>query len=263
MRRIGPGTTTLITGASTGIGRAFAERIAADGGDLVLVARSSDALAALAGELAQRHGVRAVAVPHDLDAPGAAAALAERLTAEGLVVDALINNAGLGIHGDLTTQPLTAVTTQVTVNVTSLTELTAVLLPGMLERHRGAVINVASTAAFQPLPHMSVYGATKAYVLSFSRALWRETRGTGVDVLAICPGATATPFFATAGDDASFGPRRTPEGVVDSALRGLRRGRPTVIDGAANAISSRLAAILPERVAIAIAERAMRPARHA
>lgn len=108
----------------------------------------------------------------------------------------------------------------------------------MLERRRGAIINVASTAAFQPLPHMSVYGATKAYVLSFSRALWHETRGTGVDVVAICPGATATEFFATAGDDASVGPRRTPEGVADSALNGLRRGRPTVIDDSANALSS-------------------------
>lgn len=263
MRRIGPGTTTLITGASTGIGRAFAERIASDGGDVVLVARSADALAALADELGRRHGIRAVALPHDLDAPGAAAALAERLTEEGLTVDALINNAGLGIHGDLTTQPFASVHTQVTVNVVSLTELTALLLPGMLHRHRGAVINVASTAAFQPLPHMSVYGATKAYVLSFSRALWRETRGTGVDVVAICPGATATPFFATAGDDASFGPRRTPEGVVETALRGLRRGRPTVIDGAFNAISSRLAAVLPERLAIAVSERAMRPSRTA
>ncbi|MXS74587.1 oxidoreductase [Microbacterium sp. CSI-V] len=263
MRSIGRGTTTLVTGASSGIGRAFAERIAADGGDLVLVARSADALTALADDLAQTHGIRAVAIAHDLDALGAAAALAERLHAEGLRIDALINNAGLGIHGDLATQPLASITTQVTVNVTSLTELTALLLPGMLDRRRGAVVNVASTAAFQPLPHMSVYGATKAYVLSFSRALWRETRGTGVDVVAICPGATATPFFATAGDDASFGPRRTPDGVVDRALRGLRRGRPTVIDGAANAFSSRLAAVLPERVAIAVAERAMRPSRRA
>lgn len=259
MRTIGRGTTTLITGASTGIGRAFAQRIAADGGDLVLVARSADALTALADELASRHGIRAVALPHDLDAPGAAATLAERLRTDGLRIDALVNNAGLGIHGDLTAQPLPWITTQIAVNVTSLTELTALLLPGMLERRRGAVVNVASTAAFQPLPHMSVYGATKAYVLSFSRALWRETRGTGVDVVAICPGATATPFFATAGDAASVGPRRTPEGVVDSALRGLRRGRPTVIDGAANAISSRLAARLPERLVLRVAERAMRP----
>lgn len=263
MRAIGRGTTTLITGASSGIGKAFAERIAADGGDLVLVARSAGALDALADELARRHGIRALAIPHDLDVPGAAAALVAKLDEHDLQIDALVNNAGLGIHGDLTTQSPSSVSSQISVNVNSLTELTALLLPGMLERHRGAVVNVASTAAFQPLPHMSVYGATKAYVLSFSRALWRETRGTGVDVVAICPGATATPFFATAGDDASFGPRRTPEGVVDSALHGLRRGRPTVIDGAANAISSRLAAILPERAAIAIAERAMRPSRRA
>jgi short-subunit dehydrogenase len=262
MRNIGRGTTTLITGASSGIGRAFAERIAADGGDLVLVARRAEALTTLAGALADAHGIRAHAVAHDLDAPGAATTLAERLRADGLRIDALINNAGLGIHGDLTTQSFAAVTTQIAVNVTSLTELTALLLPGMLERRRGAVINVASTAAFQPLPHMSVYGATKAYVLSFSRALWRETRGTGVDVMAICPGATATSFFTIAGEDAAFGRLRTVDGVVDSALRGLRRGRPTVIDGAANAFSSRLAAVLPERMAIALAERAVRPSRN-
>lgn len=262
MRVIGRGTTTLITGASTGIGRAFAERIAADGGDLVLVARSGDALSTLAGELTARHGIRAIPLAHDLDATDAAERLAQRLHAEALQIDAVVNNAGLGIHGDLPTQALAQVTAQTTVNVTTLTALTAVLLPGMIERRRGAIVNVASTAAFQPLPHMAVYGATKAYVLSFSRALWRETRGTGVDVVAVCPGATATDFFATAGDDASVGPRRTPQGVVDSALSGLRRGRPTVIDGAANALSSRVAAVLPERLVLRIAERAMRPSTH-
>ena len=258
MRNIGRGTTALITGASSGIGRAFAHRIAADGADLVLVARSADTLTTLARELTDHYGIRAVAVAHDLDAPGAAGTLVERLHDEGHRIDALVNNAGLGIHGDLVSQSLPSVSTQIAVNVTSLTELTAHLLPGMLERRRGAIINVASTAAFQPVPHMSVYGATKAYVLSFSRALWRETRGTGVDVVAICPGATATAFFDIAGDDAAVGPRRTPEGVVDTALRGLRRGRPTVIDGAANAFSSRLAARLPERAVLAITERAMR-----
>ncbi|MEV8239417.1 SDR family NAD(P)-dependent oxidoreductase [Microbacterium testaceum] len=144
-------------------------------------------------------------------------------------------------------------------NVRSLTALTALLLPRMLSRKRGAVINVASTAGFQPVPHMAVYSASKAYVLTFTRALWSETRGTGVDVLALCPGATDTAFFATAGDAASVGNRRTPEKVVDSALRGLRRGRPSVVDGRANALVAWLAPRLPERLALGIAERSVRP----
>lgn len=259
MRTLETGSTTLITGASSGIGRAFAQRIAAAGGDLVLVARREDVLLALADDLERRHGVRVRVIAHDLDGPDAGRALADKVRDTRIPVDALINNAGLGVHGDLATAPLASATTQIAVNVTALTTLTALLLPPMVTRGRGAIINVASTAGFQAVPHMAVYSASKSYVLTFTRALWREVRGTGVDVLAVCPGATDTAFFDTAGEAASVGSRRTPEQVVDSALRALRAGRPSVVDGRGNALVSWLAPRLPERVAINLAERSVRP----
>lgn len=259
MRTITTGSTVLITGASSGIGRSFAQRLAAAGADLVLVARRAEVLEDLARELRTRHGVTVTVIAHDLDQPDAAEALVARLDVERLAVDVLVNNAGLGIHGDVGTAPVRSATTQIAVNVTSLTTLTALLLRPMLERGRGAVINVASTAGFQPVPHMAVYSASKAYVLTFTRALWRETRGTGVDVLALCPGATDTAFFATAGEAASVGSRRTPEQVVTTALRALRRGRPSAVDGRGNAFVSWLAPRLPERLALNVAERSVRP----
>lgn len=258
MRSIGAGTTTLVTGASSGIGRAFAHRIAADGGDLVLVARRLEVLQGIADHLTGQHDVRVSVVAQDLAEPGAGAALAATLDERRLDIDALINNAGLGVHGDLGSTPLSTVTSQVGVNVAGLSEITALLLPAMLARGRGAVINVASTAGYQPVPHMAVYSASKAYVLAFSRALWRETRGTGVDVLAISPGATDTAFFETAGDAAAVGSRRTPDQVVDTALRALRRGRPSVVDGRSNAFGAWFGPRLPERLALTITERAVR-----
>lgn len=259
MRTITAGTTALITGASSGIGRSFAHRFAALGSDLILVARRADVLDELAADLRARHAVSVTVMAHDLDRPDAAKELVARLEREQIAVDALVNNAGLGIHGDVATQPLSSATTQIAVNVNSLTALTALLLPPMLARGRGTIINVASTAGFQPVPHMAVYSASKAYVLTFTRALWRETRGTGVDVLALCPGATDTAFFATAGDAASVGARRTPEQVVETALRALRRGRPSVVDGRGNALVSWLAPRLPERLSLTLAERSVRP----
>jgi len=259
VRTITAGTTALITGASSGIGRSFAQRFAALGTDLVLVARRADVLDELAADLRARHAVSVTVMAHDLDRPDAAQELVARLEREQIAVDALVNNAGLGIHGDVATQPLSTATTQIAVNVNSLTALSALLLPPMLARGRGTIINVASTAGFQPVPHMAVYSASKAYVLTFTRALWRETRGTGVDVLALCPGATDTAFFATAGDAASVGARRTPEQVVETALRALRRGRPSVVDGRGNALVSWLAPRLPERLSLTLAERSVRP----
>lgn len=259
MRTLTTGSTTLITGASSGIGRSFAHRIAAAGGDLVLVARRSDVLEEIAADLRARHRVHVTVVDQDLNTQDGAESLVARLDEQQLRIDALINNAGLGIHGDLASAPLAAATTQIGVNVRSLTVLTALLLPRMIERGRGAIINVASTAAFQPVPHMAVYSASKSYVLTFTRALWREVRGSGVDVLALCPGATDTAFFDTAGAAASVGTRRSPDQVVDTALRALRRGKPSVVDGGSNAFVSWLAPRMPERLAITIAERSVRP----
>lgn len=252
--------TTLITGASSGIGRAFAEQSAADGSDLVLVARRRERLEELAGAIRARHGVEVEVIPADLSEPNAGTRLVEAVTERNRTIDALINNAGLGAHGDLAGGDPAGAMTQIAVNIAALTELTALLLPGMVERGAGDIINVASTAAYQPVPHMAVYAASKAYVLSFTRALWAETRGTGVRVLAICPGATDTEFFDIAGEDASVGPRRTPEQVVATAARALRRNRPSVVDGRQNALVATVAPRLPERVSIGLAERSVRPA---
>jgi short-subunit dehydrogenase len=257
--KIRHGSTTLITGASSGIGRAFANRIAAAGGNLVLVARRKEVLDDLAAELTARHSVSVSVIPHDLAADGAAAKLASQLFERGIAIDVLINNAGLGIHGDLADASLVTASTQLRVNVESLTELTSLLLPQLIARGDGAIINVASTAAYQPVPHMAVYSASKAYVLAFTRALWGETRGTGVRVLALSPGATDTAFFETAGEAASVGKRRTPDQVVTTAFRALRSGRPAVVDGRANAFVAWLAPRLPQRLAISIAERSVRP----
>ncbi|WP_182377024.1 SDR family oxidoreductase [Nocardioides sp. WS12] len=249
----------LVTGASSGIGRALAERVAAEGGDLVLVARREPVLRAQAEDLERRFGVRVDVVPADLSVAGAAAGIVRALSERGLSVDVLVNNAGLGIHGDLAGARLVDVSTQIAVNITALSELTALLLPPMVARGHGAIVNVASTAAYQPVPHMAVYAATKSYVLSFTRALWSETRGTGVRVLAVSPGATDTAFFDVAGDDASVGNRRTPEQVVDVAMSALRADRREVVDGAANALLARVAGRLPTRWAITLAERSVRP----
>jgi uncharacterized protein len=254
------GRTALITGASSGIGRAFAHRAAAEGADLILVARRAANLELIAVELRARHGVAVHVIPADLAVPHAAASLHDDLLARGLNVDVLINNAGIGIHGDVIETDLTAVSTQIALNVTALAELSALLLPQMVARETGAIVNIASTAAFQPVAHMAVYAATKAFVLSFSRALWAETRGSGVQVLAVCPGATDTEFFETAGEDAAVGSRRRPADVVDTTVRALSRSRPSAVDGFLNAFMAALATRLPERLAINIAERSVRPA---
>jgi short-subunit dehydrogenase len=249
----------VITGASSGIGLAFAYRAAAAGGALVLVARRAAKLEALAQTLRATYGASVEVVPADLGVPGAAALLAADLEQRGQEIDVLINNAGIGLHGDLIDASPASVAAQIQLNVLTLAELTATLLPGMAARRRGAIINIASTAAFQPVPHMAVYAATKAFVLSFSRALWAETRHTGVKVLAVCPGATDTEFFDTAGEDAAVGTRRSPDSVVDSALRALARNRPTVVDGRANAFVAAVAPRLPQRMVLRIAEGSVRP----
>jgi short-subunit dehydrogenase len=253
------GQRVLVTGASSGIGRALAERVAAEGGDLVLVARREGLLREHGEQLASCYGARVEVLAADLGDTGAAARIVDVLAGKGIEIDVLVNNAGLGIHGDLADADPDEVSRQIAVNVTALTELTSLLLPSMVERGRGAILNVASTAAYQPVPHMAVYAATKAYVLSFTRALWSETRGTGVRVLAVSPGATETAFFEVAGESASVGVRRSPEQVVDVAMQALRAGRREVVDGAANRLLARVAARLPMRWSIALAERSVRP----
>jgi len=252
--------TALITGASTGIGSVFARRLAAAGARLILVARSLDKLDALAGEL-REHGTEVTVLAMDLSLPDSAKDLHLATDSLGLKVDILINNAGFGTHGRVLHAEADRYVEQIQLNCSTLVGTSTRYLPGMVERGSGAIINIASTAAFQPIPRMAVYGATKAFVLSFTQALWAETQGTGVKVLAVCPGATDTPFFDIAGEAAAAGSMRTPEQVVDTAMSAIRGNKPSVVDGRLNSFVARVAVkLLPEKLVIAAAGRAVRPA---
>ncbi|UQE73711.1 SDR family oxidoreductase [Gordonia sp. PP30] len=253
------GSTAVVTGASSGIGAEFAEQLARRGADLVLVARREDRLRALAARLAAEHGVGVRVVAADLAGPAGRQTLLDALA--GTDVDVLINNAGFATHGAFAELDPQRVHDEIAVNVVAVTMLTRALLPGMLARDRGAIVNIASTAAFQPIAHMAVYGATKAFVLSFTEALWGETERGGVDVVAVCPGATDTEFFDVAGESASVGSRQTPAQVVETALGALDRRStpPSVVSGAANRWASRLPRILPRRTTIRVTRNLVAP----
>jgi uncharacterized protein len=255
------GQRALVTGASSGIGAAFARELASRGADLVLVARSREKLAALADELSAQFGVAADLAVADLAMPDAAGELAAELATRDLQIDILVNNAGFGHHARLHQADPAMLSDQIRVNVAAVVDLTRLYLPGMLERDRGAIVNVASTAGFQPVPFMAVYGATKAFVISFTEALWAETRGTGVRVTALCPGATDTGFFDVAGDDAQIGRRMPAERVVRSALRALDRRAPSVIPGAGNWLLANSSRFGPRGLIARIGGRMMRPAK--
>lgn len=253
------GRRALVTGASSGIGEVFARELAKRGANLVLVARSQDKLEALAQELQGRFQVSVEVLACDLSEPGAGTALAARLGERDLQIDVLVNGAGFGLFAPLHELDPARVAEEVQLNVAALTELTCALLPGMRARDRGAIVNIASTAAFQPVPYMAVYGATKAYVLSFTEALWAETRDTGVRVTALCPGATDTAFFDTASDNASIGGRMAPERVVAAAFGALDRRRCSVIPGLANQLLAGSTRLLPRQAVARMSQRTMRP----
>ena len=198
-KRKGEGQTALVTGASGGIGLELARCFAADGYNLALSARSADKLAELATQLAKEFQVAATPLACDLGRIGAGAELVRTLDALGLVIDVLVNNAGFGVKSVFAESELADQLGMIDLDVRALVELTRLLWPRMLTNRRGGVLNVASTAAFQPGPTMAVYCAAKAFVLSFSEALWEEARGTGVTVSCLCPGATATGFARRAG----------------------------------------------------------------
>jgi len=245
----------LITGASAGIGEEFARRLAGLGSNLLLVARSAQKLQALSDELSKAHSIRAGYIALDLSIDGAGGELYGQVERQGLAIDLLINNAGFGSFGEFAALPLDRELQMLHLNIVTLADLTHRFLRPMIERESGAIINVASTAGFQPVPYMANYAATKAYVLNLSEALWAESRKHGVTVMALCPGATETDFFEAASMK-SPPPKRilqTPREVVDAALDGLARGRSHVVSGWTNkllVLSERLA---PRRMIVSIA----------
>jgi uncharacterized protein len=232
--------TALITGASGGIGEALARLLAAGGADVVLVARSVGKLTALAEELSRGHGVRATVVSEDLSAADAAQRIARRLTEQNIAVDMLVNNAGFATYGPFIETSADEEAQLLQVNIVALTALTKQFLPAMVRRGRGRVLNVASTAAFQPGPLMAVYYASKAYVLSFSEALSNETEGTGVTVTCLCPGLTRTGFQARAQMHESklFSTLNvmSAQDVARAGYDGMMAGRAIVIPGLSNKI---------------------------
>ena len=256
-----PDRAALVTGASSGIGTELARELARRGHNVVLVARSEDKLRFLAAELGAT-GVRAEVLPTDLADPVARAQLADRITDLDLTVDVLVNNAGFSTVGPVAQADVTRELRMVEVDVVAVTDLTTRFLPAMVERRRGAVLNVASTAAFQPIPGQAGYAAAKAFVLSYSQALVGELRGSGVTVTALCPGPVKTGF----GDAAGFGEGEAEAAlpkflwlevteVARAAVEGLERGRMVVIPGAGNRVGAVLSQIAPRSLLLPLLSR--------
>lgn len=245
------GSTALITGASAGIGVAYAEGFAARGANLVLVARRKDRLDSLAARLRQQYSVSVDVIALDLTSAGAVAKLEKEMTKKKLTVDVLINNAGFGLNGFFVHEDRSLTQQEITLNIGVLVDLTAAFLPGMLERDRGAVVNVASTASFQPVPGMAVYGATKAFVRSFTEALWGELGTSKVRVLAVSPGATESEFFIVAGGTPS-GKAVPATDVVEKTFSALEKNTPSVVVGGTNAVAAGLVKFFPKKMTIGL-----------
>ena len=251
----------LVTGASRGIGAALARELARHGHDLVLSARSVEAMQELAEEL-RRIGAATTVIASDLSQPAAAAQLADELDRRGLGIDVLINNAGLGALGRFDRSDPARIGEMLQVDIVALTELTRLLLPGMIARGHGRIMLVGSVAGFQPGPGMAVYFAAKAYVLSLGEALAHELRGTGVTVTTLCPGATATDFFKVAGARNAVIARRLnrmmpAERVARIGYRALAAGRRVVIAGTMNRLASFAGRYAPHALTLPVTERLM------
>lgn len=254
----------LITGASSGIGADLARVFASEGHDLVLVARSRERLDALAREVHDAYGASARVLPIDLAVPGAASTVHERVAQEGIDIDVLVNDAGFGMRGSFVELDPARQLEMIQVNLIALTELTRLFLPEMVRRGAGRVLNVASTAAFQPGPLMAVYCATKAYVLSFSEALANELKGSGVTVTCVAPGATETRFGETAGVSASRLFRSgtmSSRAVAEEAYAATTRGKPLAVPGCRNRFLSASVRLLPIATAARVARVFLKDAR--
>jgi uncharacterized protein len=248
--------TALITGASGGIGYELSKLFARDRYNLVLVARSAEKLNQVAAELQSQFGIAVKTVALDLAAAPAVKFLLDQMQRDGLTIDVLVNNAGFGGFGDFAEMPEDEILAQIQLNISALTHLTRLFLPPMLARHSGRVMNVASTAAFQPGPLMAVYYATKAYVLSFSEALANEVAGSGVVVSCFCPGATDTGFAKRAGTENSRLFRKlrpmNAEVVARDGYRGLMAGRTVVISGMQNWLVAESVRFAPRKMVTAV-----------
>jgi hypothetical protein len=250
--------TAIITGASSGIGRELAKCFAASGSRLALIARSGAALQSLAEELRKQHRSDARVFTIDLARPEAAVQVLEQLQIAGFKADVLVNNAAFGAQGAFATLPLDRQLKMLQLNVVTLTHLTRLLLPGMIERRRGGILNVASTAAFQAGPGMAIYYASKAYVLSFSEALAEELAGTGVTTTVLCPGPTDTNFTTAAGMGASRLFRMSAmsaESVARIGYAAFRQGRVVAVAGLRNRVLAGAVRFVPRALARKLAGR--------
>jgi uncharacterized protein len=242
----------LVTGASSGIGAEFAARLAGRGMHLVLAARRADRMNELAESLETKHGTKCHIVAIDLSTSDAGLKLVDEIDKLGVDIELLINNAGVGLIGEVSTTEPVDIQRMLNLNVNTLTDLTYRVLPGMLERGHGAIINVSSVAAFQPVAFMGSYAASKSYVLHFSEALWAETRSRGVTVLALCPGVTETEFFEVAGAPGWLKKHssQTPAKVVRKALSALEKRRQFVVTSWKDYIMTILVRLATRRTAV-------------
>jgi short-subunit dehydrogenase len=261
--KIGDGRTALVTGASTGIGVDLAECFAKDGYELILCARAEAKLREVAARLSSTYGVKATPIAMDLGAIGGGARLAAEIKARGLDVDVLVNNAGYGRAGAFAGSDREVQLGMVDLNDRALVELTHIYWAGFLAKKRGGVLNVASTAAFPPGPLMAIYYASKAFVLSFSEALWEEARGSGVHVSCLCPGPTVSKFRERAGTAGLRLARSTPmssQVVATLGYQGFINNRRVVVTGARNKLLTRLVPFLPRATVLRIVRNLQEPA---
>jgi len=244
--------TILLTGASRGIGAAMAEQLADPTVTLLLTARAEDRLQNVA-QATRAQGAHTVIYPQDLAQPGAATVLFDRVQADGFAPTLLINNAGFGKKGAFEAEDVATYEAMLTLNVTNLVSLTRLCLPAMLDAGRGGILNVASTAAYQPLPFFAAYGASKAFVLNFSEALHEEYAPRGITVTCLSPGSTQTAFHERSGAPTDIlGPQSTPEDVAQDGLRALRGGKRSRISGWRNAVGSIVGRIAPRAAALKV-----------
>lgn len=253
----------LVTGASTGLGAEFARQLAARGMHLVLTARRMDLMEALANELHTTHGTHCEIISADLSEPGEARRVLEAIHAKGIVIELLVNNAGFGIVGEVYHADVDRILELIRLNVSALTELTYRVLPGMLERGHGAIVNLSSLSAFQPVAYMGVYAASKAFVLHLSESLHCELKGRGITVTAVCPGVTRTNFFDVAGAPGWLQKHasHSVEEVVKVGLRALERRRQYVVPGWRNYLLTLLVRIGSRRRVVKESTRFFRPRR--